>query len=80
MHTVRDESRSGRGPTERVLARVCREAGTRVKFNPALRDMNLGVPGGDERRIEVVAQDLPCFGGAQLAVDITLTKRFVRDR
>ena len=34
--------------------------------------MNLGVPGGDERRIEVLAQDLPCFGGAQLAVDITL--------
>ena len=59
------------GPTERVLARVCREAGARVKFN-ALRDMNLGVPGGDERRIEVVAQDLPCFGGAELAVDITL--------
>ena len=34
--------RSGRvkkraGPTERVLARVCREAGARVKFNAALR-------------------------------------------
>ena len=26
----------------------------------------------DERRIEVRAQDLPCFGGAQLAVDVTL--------
>ena len=30
------------------------------------------VPANDERRIEVLAQDLPCFGGAQLAVDITL--------
>ena len=70
-------TRSGRvkkraGPTERVLARVCREAGARVKFNAALRDMNLGVPGADERWIEVLAQDLPCFGGAQLAIDITL--------
>ena len=59
-------------PTERVLARVCREAGARVKFNAFLRDMNLGVRGDDERRIEVLAQDLPCFKGAQLAVDITL--------
>ena len=59
-------------PTERVLARVCREAGARVKFNAFLRDMNLGVHGDDERRIEVLAQDLPCFKGAQLAVDITL--------
>ena len=31
-----------------------------------------GRPGGDERRIEVLAQDLLCFDGAQLAVDITL--------
>ena len=59
-------------PTERVLARVCCEAGARVKFNAALRDMNLGVPGAGERRIEVLAQDLPCFDGAQLAIDITL--------
>ena len=70
-------TRSGRvkkraGPTERVLARVCREAAARVKFNAALRDMNPGAPGGDERRIEVLAQDLPRSGGAQLAVDITL--------
>ena len=34
--------------------------------------MNLSVPGNDERRIEVLAQDLPCFNGAQLAIDITL--------
>ena len=54
-------------PTERVLARVCREAGARVKFNAFL-----GIRGDDERRIEVLAQDLPFFKGAQLAVDITL--------
>ena len=30
------------------------------------------VRASDERRIEVLVQDLPCFGGAQLATDITL--------
>ena len=59
-------------PTERMLARVCREVGARVKFNANLPDMNLGFPGNDERRIEVLAQDLPCFNGAQLAIDIVL--------
>ena len=34
--------------------------------------MNVGVPAADNRRIEILAQDLPCFGGAQLAVDVTL--------
>ena len=55
-----------------MLARVCREAGARVRFNAFLRDMNVNVAATDERRIEVLAQDLPCFGGAQLAVDVTL--------
>ena len=55
-----------------MLARVYREAGARVRFNAFLRDMNVNVAATDERRIEVLAQDLPCFGGAQLAVDITL--------
>ena len=32
----------------------------------------MGVRASDERRNEVLAQDLPCFGGAQLAIDITL--------
>ena len=59
-------------PIERVLARVCREAGARVRFNAFMRDMNIGVGATDGRRIEVLAQDLPCFGGAQLAVDVTL--------
>ena len=43
-------TRSGRvkkraSPTERMFARVCREARARVKFNAYLRDMNLGVRG-----------------------------------
>ena len=50
------------GPIERMLPRVRREAGAGVSFNAFLRDMNLGVSAGVERRIEVLAQDLPCFG------------------
>ena len=37
-----------------------------------LRDMDLGVPVGDARRLEVVVDELPVRGGAQLAVDTTL--------
>ena len=66
-------------PTERVLARVFREAGARVLFNAFLRDMNVGVPATDTRRIEVLAQDLPCFAGAQLAVDIMLRSALTRN-
>ena len=57
------------------MARICREAGARVKFNALLRDMNVRVASSDARRIEVLAQDLPCFGGSQLVVDVT-QKRF----
>ena len=46
--------------------------GAHVRFNANLRDMHVHVRPEDERHIEVLAQDLPCFGGAQLAVDITL--------
>ena len=49
-------------PTERTLARVCPEAGARVRFNTFLRDVNVNVAATDERRIEVLAQDFPCFG------------------
>ena len=59
-------------PTEPVSARVFQEAGARVGFNAFLPDINVGVPATDTRRIGVLAQDLPCFMGAQLAVDITL--------
>ena len=43
-----------------------------MRYNAFLRDMNVGVRESVERRIEVLAQDLPCFGMAQLAIDITL--------
>ena len=59
-------------PTERTLARVCREAGATVRCNTKLRDLNIGVSLQDERAIEVVASGLPFHHGAQLAVDITL--------
>ena len=47
-------------PVERRVAKICHEAGARVRFNAFLRDMNVGA--ADERRIEVLAQDLPSFG------------------
>ena len=59
-------------PTERSLARVCREAGATVTRNVKLRDLNVQVPATDEREIEVVAAGLSIHHGAQLAVDITL--------
>ena len=37
-----------------------------------LKDLNVNVSAEDSRRIEVFAQDLPCYGGVQLAVDVTL--------
>ena len=59
-------------PTERTLARVCREAGATVRCNTKLRYLNIGVSVQDERAIEVVASGLPFHHGAQFAVDITL--------
>ena len=60
-------------PLERAWARVCREAGGRVKTNSYLRDLNLtGVHTTDERRLEVVVSGLPLHHGAQVAVDATL--------
>ena len=69
---------SGRCPPEpRVPSRagrraVCREAGARVTCNTRLADMNLQVERVDDRRLEVVANGLPFWGGQQLAVDTTL--------
>ena len=58
---------------ESAAARVCREAGARVTTNVMLRDLDLFLPQGpDGRRLEVVADGLPMFDGAQLAVDTTL--------
>ena len=57
---------------ESAAARVCREAGGRVSTNVFLRDLDLPVARTDGRRLEVVVDGLPLFGGAQLAVDTTL--------
>ena len=59
-------------PTERTLARVCREAGAFVRVNAKLRDMNVEVRADDERATQVLASGLPIHQGAQLAVDITV--------
>ena len=56
-----------------AATRLCREGGARVATNVMLRDLDLPVPvarGG--RRLEIIADGLPLFGGAQLAVDATL--------
>ena len=63
---------------ERATARMCREAGARVSTNVALRDMNLDVLVADDRRIEVVANGLPFWHGAQVAVDTTLISPLTR--
>ena len=54
------------------MARVCREGGARVQFNSFLRDLNIGAAVSDGRRIEVIANGLPLFKGAQLAIDTTI--------
>ena len=59
-------------PLERATARVCREAGAIVREGVKLRDLNLAVPAGDEREIEVLASGLPCRAGAQIAVGATI--------
>ena len=41
--------------------------------------MNLSVPAGDERRVEVLASGLPGWGGKQLAVDATLRSALTTD-
>ena len=59
-------------PTERRLARACREVGAVVRSNVKPRDNNVVVPVEDERAIEVLASGLPMLHGTHLAVDITL--------
>ena len=60
-------------PLENASARICREAGGRVRTNVYVQDMDLGVVNQfDTRRLEVVVDGLPLFQGAQLAVDTTL--------
>ena len=55
-----------------AAARICREAGAVVAMHTLVRDLNVGSVPGDDRRIEVIANGLPLWGGMQLAVDTTL--------
>ena len=58
---------------ESIGARICSEGGARVFTNVHARDLDILVPEmHDGRRIELIAEGLPLFGGAQLAVDTTL--------
>ena len=59
---------------------VCREAGARVRTNTFVRDLDLaGVNVLDGRRLEVVADGLTLWHGAQLAKDTTLVSPLQRD-
>ena len=65
---------------ESVGARIFREAGARVATNVLVRDLDLLVPNVyDGRRLEIVAEGLPLFGGFQLVVDTTLVSPLRRD-
>ena len=60
-------------PVERIVARICREAGGRVQTNAKLRDMNIAAP-NDDREMEVLVSGLPC-----LAVDVTVRSSLDRN-
>ena len=52
----------------------------RVRTNVFVRDMDLGAFNlFDTRRLEVMVDRLPLFGGAQLAVDTTLVCPLTRE-
>ena len=62
----------GGGSHSSAAARICREGGARVVPNMLVRNMDLDVLVADVRRLEVVADGLPMWGGVQLAIDTTL--------
>ena len=47
-------------------------ADARVRTNALVRDMDLGGPVHDSRRLEILVEGLPLYGGVQLAIDTTL--------
>ena len=58
---------------ECAAAQVCREAGGRASTNVFVRDLDLAAFNAlDNRRVEVIADGLPLWHGAQLAIDTTL--------
>ena len=60
-------------PLECAAAQVCREGGARVTTNMFVRDMDLAAHNAvDNRRLEVVADRLTLWRGAQLAIDTTM--------
>ena len=61
-------------PLEHAVAHVCREAGAQVARNVRVGDMNIDVPVS----IEVVANGLPLWHGAQLAIDATIVSPVTR--
>ena len=67
-------------PLECAAAQVCREAGARVTTNAFVRDMDLVEYNAlDGRRLEIVADGLTLWQGAQLAVDTTMVSPVRRD-
>ena len=64
---------------ENVAARVCREAGGRVRTNLVVRDMDLGAHNLDGRRLEIIVDGLLLWGGSQLAVDTTMVSPLTCD-
>ena len=55
---------------------VCREAGAVVALNVLVRNLNVDRDRQNPRRIEVIANGLPLWGGAQLAADTMLVSPF----
>ena len=43
-----------------------------MKENQLLRDLNIVAPADDQRRIEVIVNGLPFWGGKQVAIDTTV--------
>ena len=69
-----------RGFAAEAAARNCREAGARVSLDVRVQDMDLTrLDALDNRRLEIVADGLPLFQGAQLAVDTTLVSALRHD-
>ena len=67
-------------PLENAAARICREAGGRVRTNVLVRDLDLhAINNLDSRRLEVVVDGLSLFRGAQLAIDTTLVSSLSRN-
>ena len=61
---------------ESAAARICREAGARVSLNVRVQDLDL-LPLGSQ--VEIIADGLPLFHGAQLAVDTTMVSALRAD-